>query len=69
MEFNNKEEKMMPKKVVCPECYAEFESPDDVMLREILTCPECGLEVEVTKIEENSVECRKISIEKEDWGE
>jgi alpha-aminoadipate carrier protein LysW len=60
---------MMPKKIVCPECYAEFESPDDVMLREILTCPECGLEVEVTKIEENSVECRKISIEKEDWGE
>ena len=59
----------MPKKLNCPECDAEIEASDDVMLREILTCPECGLEVEVTKIEEEKVECKKISIEKEDWGE
>jgi alpha-aminoadipate carrier protein LysW len=59
----------MAKKIICPECGAEFEASEDVMLREILTCPDCGLEIEVTKIENEKIECRKIVMEKEDWGE
>lgn len=59
----------MPKKITCPECGAEYEAPEDVMLKEILTCPDCSLEVEVTKIEGDSLEYRKIVMEKEDWGE
>ncbi|MGC8849028.1 MAG: sulfonate ABC transporter [Candidatus Bathyarchaeia archaeon] len=59
----------MGKKVLCPECGAEFEAPDDVMLREVLTCPDCGLEMEVKEIHESDVKVEKIVLEREDWGE
>lgn len=56
-------------KVICPDCAAEFDVPDDVMVGEIVSCPDCGLDLEVEKVEGNTVELQKISIEKEDWGE
>ncbi len=59
----------MGKKVTCPECGVEYNAPDDVMIREILTCPDCGLEVEITSVEGEKLGCRKIVMEKEDWGE
>lgn len=59
----------MGKKVICPECTAEFEATDDVMLREIITCPDCGLDLDVTEIHEDHVKVEKITLEKEDWGE
>ena len=55
--------------VSCPECGAEIDAPNDVMLKEILSCPDCGLELEVAKIEGQSLELKKILIEKEDCGE
>jgi alpha-aminoadipate carrier protein LysW len=55
--------------VSCPECGAEINAPNEVMLKEILSCPDCGLELEVSKIEGQNLELKKILIEKEDWGE
>ena len=55
--------------VSCPECGAEINAPNDVMLKEILSCPDCGLELEVARIQGQSLELKKILIEKEDWGE
>ena len=57
------------KTTCCPECGAEINAPHDVMLKEILSCPDCGLELEVTKIDGEDLELKKILIEKEDWGE
>ena len=59
----------MGKKVICPECAAEFEATDDVMLREVITCPDCGLDLDVTEISEDHVKVEKITLEREDWGE
>jgi alpha-aminoadipate carrier protein LysW len=59
----------MGKKVICPECAAEFEATDDVMLREVITCPDCGLDLDVTEIHEDHVKVEKITLEREDWGE
>ena len=53
----------------CPDCDAELEIPEDVMQGEILSCPSCGLELEVTKIQGESVELKELGIEGEDWGE
>jgi alpha-aminoadipate carrier protein LysW len=53
----------------CPDCDAELEIPEDVIQGEILSCPSCGLELEVTKIQGESVELKELGIEGEDWGE
>lgn len=42
---------------------------DDVAAGEILTCPSCGLELEIGKIDGDSVKLRELIIEGEDWGE
>jgi len=42
---------------------------DDAMVGEILSCPDCGLDLEVKRIEGQTVELQKLAIEREDWGE
>lgn len=56
-------------KVACPDCLAEIDVPDDVMVGEIVSCPDCGLDLEVKKVEGQTVELQKLAIEKEDWGQ
>ncbi|MEM2093891.1 MAG: lysine biosynthesis protein LysW [Candidatus Bathyarchaeia archaeon] len=58
----------MPK-VTCPDCLAEIDVPDDVMVGEIVSCPDCGLDLEVEKVEGQTIELQKLAIEKEDWGQ
>lgn len=53
----------------CPECDMELGVSDDVAAGEILTCPSCGLELEIGKIDGDSVKLRELIIEGEDWGE
>lgn len=53
----------------CPDCEAGLKIADDAMTGEILSCPDCGLDLEVKKIEAQTVELQKLAIEREDWGE
>ncbi|MFQ5998709.1 MAG: hypothetical protein ACE5KO_05335, partial [Candidatus Bathyarchaeia archaeon] len=60
---------IVPVKVKCPECDANFEAPSDVMKGEVLSCPDCGLELEVGIIEADGVQVKKLQRAGEDWGE
>mgnify|MGYP002153772462 FL=1 len=53
----------------CPDCEADMKIADDAMVGEILSCPDCGLDLEVKRIEGQTVELQKLAIEREDWGE
>ncbi|MBS7659875.1 MAG: lysine biosynthesis protein LysW [Candidatus Bathyarchaeia archaeon] len=53
----------------CPDCDSNLEISGDVVEGEILSCPCCGLELEVVKVNGDSVELQELVIEGEDWGE
>lgn len=53
----------------CPDCNSSIEISDDVIQGEILSCPCCGLELEVVKVNGDSIELQELVIEGEDWGE
>lgn len=53
----------------CPDCDSNLEISEDVVEGEILSCPCCGLELEVVKVNGDSVELQELVIEGEDWGE
>lgn len=59
----------MVKKGSCPSCYYEIEVDDNVILGEILECPDCAAELEVVKIEKNSVQLDMAEEVDDDWGE
>ena len=53
----------------CQDCDATMKILDDVVIGEIINCPDCGNELEVKKIDSNTVTLSPAESVGEDWGE
>ncbi|MHA1293851.1 MAG: lysine biosynthesis protein LysW [Promethearchaeota archaeon] len=56
-------------KIECPSCYFEFDAEEGIIEGEVLSCPDCGVDLEVIKIEGDSIKVEEAEIAEEDWGE
>ena len=53
----------------CPSCFFDVEVADGTLEGEIVQCEDCGLDLEVRKIDADSVVLELVESAEEDWGE
>jgi alpha-aminoadipate carrier protein LysW len=67
--LKNKRKLRIMAKCECPSCYYEFELEDGTIEGEVIPCPDCGVDLEVTKIDGDTVKVEVAEMTEEDWGE
>ena len=69
LNLKNKRQLMIMVKCECPSCYFEIELDEGTIEGEVIPCPDCGVDLEITKIDGDSVTLEIAELTDEDWGE
>ena len=60
---------MIMVKFECPSCFFEIELDEGTIEGEVIPCPDCGVDLEITKIDRETVSAEIAELTEEDWGE